>query len=261
MTCPKWAVSSGQVCSESGSCGAEPVVLRGLVVSSFFTVARPQGRLVRRMVGCRGGSDQRASPRSFSEALKTLEVGTDLPRRGVYVCPVCGNTAYDPAPDQCPSAKPREAPSSESNLRLALTEPGPELKKREPCSGFSVRHNLKPLPDRCHFTVLTSEVARDSANRRANRGRKRPASPFANRAANRLRSRDTNRLASRLGNRRKNPSANLLPKRPARRAANHPQNRRENPPANPVRTPLETAREPFPERSAPWFPECLFSWP
>ena len=172
----------------------------------------------------------------YSEALKALEAGSQT-------CPSAESTFARSAviphttPRPTPSAKPREAPSLESNLRLALAEPGPELKKREPCSRFSVRHNLKPSPDRCHFMVLTSVVARDSANRRANRGRKRSASPFASRAANRLRSRDTNRLASRLGNRRKNPSANLLPKRPARRAANHPQNRRENPPANPRHNP------------------------
>lgn len=65
---------------------------------------RPQARLSERRLDV-GGPDQRASLRPFPEALKTLEAGTDLPRRGVYVCPVCGNTAYDPAPDQYPICK------------------------------------------------------------------------------------------------------------------------------------------------------------
>ena len=41
----------------------------------------------------------------YSEALKALEAGKDLPKREVYVCPVCGNTVYDAAPDQCPICK------------------------------------------------------------------------------------------------------------------------------------------------------------
>ncbi len=83
----------------------------------------------------------------------------------------------------------------------------------------------------------TSTHAEAFVTRRANRGRKRPASPFANRAASRLRSRGANRLGSRIGNRRKSPSASRPPERSARRAANHPQNRRENPPANPRQNP------------------------
>ncbi len=41
----------------------------------------------------------------YTEALKALEVGKDLPRREVYVCPICGNTVYDSAPDQCSVCK------------------------------------------------------------------------------------------------------------------------------------------------------------
>ena len=37
----------------------------------------------------------------YTEALRSLEGGKDLPRRDVYVCPVCGNTVYDNAPDKC----------------------------------------------------------------------------------------------------------------------------------------------------------------
>jgi rubrerythrin len=38
----------------------------------------------------------------YSEALAALAAGRDLPARAVYVCPVCGNTVYDRAPDRCP---------------------------------------------------------------------------------------------------------------------------------------------------------------
>jgi rubrerythrin len=38
----------------------------------------------------------------YTEALQALEAGKDLPDRKVYVCPVCGNTVYDAAPDKCP---------------------------------------------------------------------------------------------------------------------------------------------------------------
>lgn len=37
----------------------------------------------------------------YQEALKAVESGSDLPRRKVYVCPICGNTVYDEAPDKC----------------------------------------------------------------------------------------------------------------------------------------------------------------
>jgi rubrerythrin len=41
----------------------------------------------------------------YSEALKALESGKDLPKREVYVCPVCGNTVYDSVPEVCPICK------------------------------------------------------------------------------------------------------------------------------------------------------------
>jgi rubrerythrin len=41
----------------------------------------------------------------YNEALKAVESGKDLPAREVHVCPVCGNTVYDSAPDVCPICK------------------------------------------------------------------------------------------------------------------------------------------------------------
>jgi len=41
----------------------------------------------------------------YTEALKALETGKDLPKREIYVCPICGNTVYDSAPDVCPICK------------------------------------------------------------------------------------------------------------------------------------------------------------
>lgn len=38
----------------------------------------------------------------YSAALKSLQAGKDLPAARIYVCPVCGNTVYDNAPDRCP---------------------------------------------------------------------------------------------------------------------------------------------------------------
>jgi rubrerythrin len=38
----------------------------------------------------------------YSEALKAVESGKDLPASKIYVCPVCGNTVYDESPDKCP---------------------------------------------------------------------------------------------------------------------------------------------------------------
>ena len=40
--------------------------------------------------------------RMYQEALAAIESGRDLPERRIYVCPVCGNTVYDDAPDKCP---------------------------------------------------------------------------------------------------------------------------------------------------------------
>ncbi len=41
----------------------------------------------------------------YTAALAAIESGKDLPAREVYVCPVCGYTVYDSAPDQCPVCK------------------------------------------------------------------------------------------------------------------------------------------------------------
>jgi rubrerythrin len=44
----------------------------------------------------------------YTEALKALDTGTDLPKREVYVCAVCGNTVYDHVPDVCPICKAKK---------------------------------------------------------------------------------------------------------------------------------------------------------
>jgi rubrerythrin len=41
----------------------------------------------------------------YTEALKSVESGKDLPKREIYVCPICGNTVYDSVPDVCPICK------------------------------------------------------------------------------------------------------------------------------------------------------------
>ena len=38
----------------------------------------------------------------YKEALKQIECKKDIPRRKYYVCTVCGYTAEDDAPDECP---------------------------------------------------------------------------------------------------------------------------------------------------------------
>lgn len=38
----------------------------------------------------------------YSDALKAVEGGSDLPAQTIYVCPVCGNTVLGAAPDKCP---------------------------------------------------------------------------------------------------------------------------------------------------------------
>ncbi len=38
----------------------------------------------------------------YSDALKAVEGGSDLPAQAIYVCPVCGNTVLGAAPDKCP---------------------------------------------------------------------------------------------------------------------------------------------------------------
>lgn len=37
----------------------------------------------------------------YSEALKAVEAGKDLPQQSIYVCGVCGNTVYGTAQDKC----------------------------------------------------------------------------------------------------------------------------------------------------------------
>ncbi len=37
----------------------------------------------------------------YGEAMKSLKAGNDLPEKNIFVCPVCGNTVYDGAPDKC----------------------------------------------------------------------------------------------------------------------------------------------------------------
>lgn len=38
----------------------------------------------------------------YTEALKTLAAGKDLPPAAIHVCEVCGNTVVGEAPDKCP---------------------------------------------------------------------------------------------------------------------------------------------------------------
>lgn len=38
----------------------------------------------------------------YDKALEAVESGGDLTQRKIYVCPVCGNTVYDEAPEKCP---------------------------------------------------------------------------------------------------------------------------------------------------------------
>jgi rubrerythrin len=38
----------------------------------------------------------------YTKAAEALKNGDDLPERSYYVCPVCGNTVEDEAPDKCP---------------------------------------------------------------------------------------------------------------------------------------------------------------
>lgn len=38
----------------------------------------------------------------YVAALNSIEGGKDLPERKILVCPVCGNTVYNEAPDKCP---------------------------------------------------------------------------------------------------------------------------------------------------------------
>jgi rubrerythrin len=38
----------------------------------------------------------------YSEALKSLQAGKDLPATAIFVCSICGNTVYGEPPDKCP---------------------------------------------------------------------------------------------------------------------------------------------------------------
>jgi rubrerythrin len=38
----------------------------------------------------------------YSNALKAVEGGSDLPAQKIYVCPVCGNTVLGKVPEKCP---------------------------------------------------------------------------------------------------------------------------------------------------------------
>jgi len=38
----------------------------------------------------------------YTQALNAVKSGSDLPDAKIYVCPVCGNTVKDNAPDKCP---------------------------------------------------------------------------------------------------------------------------------------------------------------
>jgi rubrerythrin len=38
----------------------------------------------------------------YSDALKAVQSGQDLPQNRIFVCGVCGNTVYGEAPDVCP---------------------------------------------------------------------------------------------------------------------------------------------------------------
>ena len=38
----------------------------------------------------------------FKKAQDHAKAGEDMPIQGVYICPVCGHTALDEAPDRCP---------------------------------------------------------------------------------------------------------------------------------------------------------------
>ena len=38
----------------------------------------------------------------YSEALESLNAGSDLPGAAIYVCGICGNTVVGDAPDKCP---------------------------------------------------------------------------------------------------------------------------------------------------------------
>ena len=38
----------------------------------------------------------------YTDAGKTISEGKDLEKKSIHVCPVCGYTCFDEAPDNCP---------------------------------------------------------------------------------------------------------------------------------------------------------------
>jgi rubrerythrin len=38
----------------------------------------------------------------YNDAKQTVEAGSDLKARKIFICPVCGHTVFDEAPDRCP---------------------------------------------------------------------------------------------------------------------------------------------------------------
>jgi rubrerythrin len=38
----------------------------------------------------------------YTKAAEALKSGNDMPATKIFVCPVCGNTVLDAAPDKCP---------------------------------------------------------------------------------------------------------------------------------------------------------------
>ena len=53
--------------------------------------------------------------RLYNEALKSVQAGSDLPKKNIYVCEVCGNTVYNEAPEKCPVCNAPRAKFKEIN--------------------------------------------------------------------------------------------------------------------------------------------------
>ncbi|MFA4910656.1 MAG: hypothetical protein WC649_06425 [Desulfobacteria bacterium] len=51
----------------------------------------------------------------YNEALKSVQAGSNLPKKKIYVCEVCGNTVYDQAPEKCPVCSASRAKFKEIN--------------------------------------------------------------------------------------------------------------------------------------------------
>ncbi len=45
----------------------------------------------------------------YTEALKAVQAGKDLPETKIFVCPVCGHTVLGEAPDRCPVCRAPKA--------------------------------------------------------------------------------------------------------------------------------------------------------